>query len=43
MEEFDSDSDEIDHENYKGQYFNDDPGSKLQDPLTGAHFDFNDI
>ncbi|CAI2374998.1 unnamed protein product [Moneuplotes crassus] len=39
----DSESSEIDHNNYKGQYIDDDPGSKWQDPDTGAHFDFKEM
>ena len=34
----DSDED-IDHNNYKGIYFEDEPGQKYQDPVTGAHFE----
>ena len=29
--------------NYKGIYFNDEPGQKFTDPETGAHFEFKDI
>jgi hypothetical protein len=29
--------------NYKGIYFNDDPGQKQTDPETGAHFIFKDM
>ena len=37
------DEEDIDLENYKGIYFNDDPGRKFQDELTGAHFEFSDM
>ena len=33
----------VDHNNYKGIYFDDEPGTKFQDPETGAHFDYNEI
>ena len=29
--------------NYKGIYFNDDPGQKFQDPDSGAHFEYRDM
>lgn len=29
--------------NYKGIYFNDEPGQKQTDPETGAHFRFRDM
>ena len=29
--------------NYKGIYFNDDPNNKYTCPVTGAHFEFNDM
>ena len=29
--------------NYKGIYFNDDPNNKYTCPITGAHFEFNDM
>ena len=32
-----------DYNNYKGIYFNDDPGQKYQDPETGAHFEYRDM
>jgi hypothetical protein len=41
--EHESDSDEIDPNNYKGIYYEDDPGGKWQDPVTGAHFKFTDM
>ena len=37
------DLDDIDYNNYKGIFYDDDPTTKYQDPETGAHFDFNDI
>ena len=37
VEESDED---VDHENYKGIYFDEEPGQKFQDPVTGAHFEF---
>lgn len=42
-DEFASDSEDIDHDNYKGMYFEDEPGNKWQWPETGAHFDFKDM
>lgn len=41
--EYDSDLEDIDHENYKGAFFEDDPSTKFQDPETGAHFRFKDM
>ena len=38
-----SEDDIEDINNYKGIYFNDDPSTKFQDPLTGAHFDYADM
>lgn len=35
--------DDYDLNNYKGIYFNDEPGSKFTDPITGAHFEYNDM
>ncbi len=40
---YDEDLDEIDFQNYKGMFFNDDPGQKYQDELTGAHFEYHDM
>ncbi len=40
---YDEDLDDIDFNNYRGIYFDDDPGRKLQDPNTGAHFEFKDM
>jgi hypothetical protein len=34
---------DFDINNYKGIYFNDEPGSKFTDPITGAHFEYNDM
>lgn len=39
----DSDLDQADLNNYKGQFFNEEPGQKYQDPETGAHFEYNDM
>lgn len=39
----DSDVDDIDFQNFKGIYFNDDPNRKYQDPETGAHFEYFDL
>lgn len=39
----DSDVDELDFNNFKGIYFNDDPNRKYQDPDTGCHFEYNDL
>lgn len=39
----DSDLDPVDLNNYKGMFFNDDPGQKYQDPETGAHFEYCDM
>ena len=40
---YDEDLDPIDFNNYKGMFFNDDPGQKFQDEVTGAHFEHNDM
>ena len=40
---YDEDLDEIDFNNYKGMFFNDDPGQKYQDEVTGAHFEYRDM
>lgn len=42
-DELDDDLDDIDYNNYKGIFYDDDPTTKYQDPETGAHFDFDDI
>lgn len=39
----DEDLDDIDFNNYKGVFFEDNPSNKYTDPETGAHFDFGDI
>lgn len=41
--EHDSDVDDIDPQNFKGIYFNDDPNRKYQDPETGCHFEYYDL
>ena len=38
-----SDVDDIDFENFKGIYINDDPNTKYTDPKTGCHFKYNDL
>jgi len=38
-----SDVDELDFDNFKGIYFNDDPNRKYQDPETGCHFEYIDL
>ena len=40
---YDEDLDDIDFNNYRGIYFDDEPGRKYQDPNTGAHFNFKDM
>lgn len=43
MNDFDDDDiDEIDPENYKGIYYNDDT-TKFIDDITGAHFKYEDM
>ena len=42
-EDGDSDIDDIDPENFKGIYFNEDPNRKYQDPETGCHFEYYDL
>ena len=32
-----------DYDNYKGIYYEEEPSEKYQDPITGAHFDYNVI
>lgn len=32
-----------DMDNFKGIYFNEEPGRKWHDPVTGAHFNFDDM
>ena len=40
---YDEDLDQIDFNNYKGMFFNDDLNQKYQDPITGAHFEYYDM
>lgn len=40
--EYDSDSEDIDAQNYKGIYFGDE-SQKWQCPVTGAHFRYKDM
>lgn len=40
---YEEDLDCIDFNNYKGMFYQDDPGQKYQDPRTGAHFEFRDM
>jgi hypothetical protein len=35
--------DDVDFQNFKGIYFNEDPNRKYQDPDTGCHFEYNDL
>lgn len=37
------DVDDIDFQNYKGIYANDESGQKYQCPETGAHFEYKDL
>ena len=39
----DSDIDELDFNNFKGIYFEEDPNRKYQDPDTGCHFEYYDL
>lgn len=41
--QLDDEEENIDYQNYKGIYFGDDPNKKYQCPITGAHFEFNDM
>lgn len=43
MEKADSDVDELDFDNFKGIYFDEDPNRKYQDPDTGCHFEYYDL
>ena len=43
MEKDDSDIDNLDFDNFKGIYFDEDPNRKFQDPDTGCHFEYNDL
>ncbi len=40
---YEEDLDRVDLNNYKGMFFQDDPGRKYQDTQTGAHFEFRDM
>ena len=35
--------DDINFDNFKGIYFEDDPNRKFQDPETGCHFEYKDL
>ena len=39
----DSESEDVDFNNFKGIYFNDDPNRKYLDPDTGCHFEYQDL
>jgi len=39
----DSDIDNLDFDNFKGIYFDEDPNRKYQDPDTGCHFEYYDL
>jgi len=41
--ENESDIDEIDFNNFKGIYIDEDPNRKYQDPETGCHFEYYDL
>lgn len=41
--QYQEDLDDIDFDNYKGVFFEDNPTTKYTDPDTGAHFDFRDV
>lgn len=43
LEKEDSDIDNIDFNDFKGIYFDDDPNRKFQDPQTGCHFEYYDL
>ena len=43
LEKADSDIDNIDFNDFKGIYFDDDPNRKFQDPETGCHFEYYDL
>lgn len=42
-QELEEEDENVDLNNYKGIYFNEDPGRKFQDEVTGAHFRFDDM
>lgn len=39
----DSESEDVDFNNFKGIYFNDNPNGKYLDPETGCHFEYKDL
>ena len=41
--ENESDIDDIDFQNFKGIYIDEDPNRKFQDPETGCHFEYYDL
>ena len=43
LEKEDSDIDNIDFNDFKGIYFDEDPNRKYQDPDTGCHFEYYDL
>ena len=40
---YEEDLDRIDFNNYKGMFFDEEPGQKYQDEVTGAHFEYHDM
>ena len=42
-DDVDSDIDNIDFNNFKGIYIDEDPNRKYQDPETGCHFEYYDL
>lgn len=43
LDKEDSDIDNIDFNDFKGIYFDDDPNRKFQDPVSGCHFEYYDL
>jgi hypothetical protein len=43
LDKEDSDIDNIDFNDFKGIYFEDDLNKKYQDPVTGCHFEYYDL
>ena len=43
LDKADSDIDNIDFNDFKGIYFDDDPNNKFLDPETGTHFEYHDL
>lgn len=43
MADADDDIDNVDYANYKGIYAEEDTEQKYTCPVTGAHFEFNDL